>query len=114
MVGGELTARSRVEGVPENPERANDTLEALGRGKKLYDRFCAACHGEDAAGKELTEDFESPDLTEDEYLELLDGDIYTLMVEGGLSMPHYRAEIEPKDRWLIINYFRTLQRANDR
>ncbi|MFQ5789124.1 MAG: c-type cytochrome [Acidobacteriota bacterium] len=113
-VGGELTGLVERKEVMQNPEAANDTPEARSRGEMLYKRYCAVCHGEDARGKELGEDFVSPDLTEDEYLERPDGDIYTVVVEGGLNMPHYRAELEVRDRWLVINYFRALQKAHER
>jgi mono/diheme cytochrome c family protein len=107
--GGELPAFSDPGEVLENPERSNDVEEALARGKMLFDRYCAVCHGRDAKGVSLTEDFESPDLTEENYLESLDGEIYNIMVEGGLSMPSYRVEIGVRDRWLVVNYLRTLQ-----
>ncbi len=109
--GGELIPPFEVEEeeAPENPERSNDSPEARARGRTLYERFCGTCHGPDAKGRDLTEDFENDDLTEEGATEMSDGEIFNLLVEGGLSMPHYRAEIVARDRWLVINHFRRLQ-----
>jgi len=100
--------------VPEtdliNPEVTDPTAGAEERGKALFDQFCAVCHGDGAKGREMTEDFFTPDLTDEDYLDYPDEDLYTLLIEGGLSMPSYREELSFRDRWLVINYLRILQR----
>lgn len=92
-----------------SPGREGRTREAMDRGRMLFDRYCAVCHGEDAVGRELTEYLVTPDLTEQDYAELPDGDIYAVLTDGGLNMPDYRDALDPKDRWLVIEYLRRLQ-----
>ena len=101
----------RVGSAGEGQEAIEDSPEATARGKELYERYCAVCHGLDATGRDLGEDFVEQDLTESDYLELSDRSIYNVIVEGGLSMPSYRSEIGRRDPWLVVNYLRTLQRA---
>ena len=107
--GGEPSEEGAEGESPVNPERENDSAEALERGRAVFDRYCAVCHGPDATGRELPDDFITPDLTEEDYVERSDGDIYVVITEGGLNMPSYRGEIRVRDRWLVINYLRTLQ-----
>lgn len=82
------------------------------RGKVLFERYCSVCHGPLGTGRELTEDYPTPDLTEEDYLLRSDGDIYAVIVDGGLNMPSYRDALTEPDRWLVIRYLRTLQRSH--
>ena len=75
----------------------------------LFNRFCSTCHGRQAAGVELNEDYLTPDLTEEDYASQTEEDIYTVIVEGGLNMPSYGEALSEPERWLVIYHLRTLQ-----
>jgi len=51
----------------------------------------------------------TPDLTEADYRDYSEDDFYSIIVDGGLSMPDYRQELSVRERWLIAGYLRTLQ-----
>jgi mono/diheme cytochrome c family protein len=109
--GGELTEFPVIEGSLMNPEGSDPTAGAADLGRILYNQFCKVCHGRDAKGVEMTDDFFTPDLTEEDYLDYSDEDLYFLLVDGGLSMPNYREELNFRERWLVINHLRSLQKT---
>jgi hypothetical protein len=84
------------------------------RAKELFGRYCAVCHAADGKGRELTEDYFTPDLTEVEYLERLDEDIYSVILEGGLNMPDYRDVLSEREVRLVVGYLRSLQGADEK
>ena len=112
--GGELAGAPAAREDSIGREGTGPAAGAEERGKALFEQFCAVCHGRDAKGLELTEDFFTPDITDESYLDYPDEDLYTLLIEGGLNMPSYREELAPRDRWLVIDYLRTLQRGHGR
>ncbi|OGF97466.1 MAG: hypothetical protein A2Z06_05080 [Candidatus Glassbacteria bacterium RBG_16_58_8] len=107
--GGELRDFPEGEGILQEPGAPWLEMGGEVRSEGLFIQFCAACHGEDGTGRELTDDYYAPDLTGEEYLDYPDIDLYDLIVEGGLSMPDYREELGERDRWLVIRYLRRLQ-----
>jgi mono/diheme cytochrome c family protein len=93
------------ERIKEGKGRQEDEEAA----RVLFDRFCSACHGDQAKGADLNEDYLTPDLTEEDYASRTEEDIYTVIVEGGLSMPSYGEALPEPERWLVIHHLRTLQ-----
>jgi mono/diheme cytochrome c family protein len=112
--GGELDGFQESEGPLINPEVSDPTVGAEEKGKVLYDQYCTVCHGESSEGRELTEDYFTPDLTEEDYLNYSDEELYDLIVEGGAIMPNYREELTFRERWLVISHLKTLQKDNGR
>jgi mono/diheme cytochrome c family protein len=88
--------------------------EVLVKGKELFDRYCSTCHGSDARGRELTEDFFTPDITEEDFIERHDDEVYAVIMEGGLSMPNYRDVLNERDCQLVIEYLRILQNGQQK
>lgn len=85
------------------------------RGDKLYQRYCAGCHGEDGRGGAHTFMPHIENLTKKDYIEFLpDGYLYTVIAEGGEAvgkssyMPAWQAELSEKDIKDIIAHIRTL------
>jgi len=104
----------------KNP--AASTPESIAAGKRAYDAFCAACHGNLAQGAvkagitisiiEEQRGKQPPDLTDDQSDHgSTEGDVFTVIKRGLLPtmMPGFDRQISDDDIWSIVNYLRTLQ-----
>ena len=91
------------------------TAASIGAGETLFAHHCAACHGRDgnddgALTEELGEldpvsEFVGPDVT--------DGYLYTLIRQGGISMPAYGPDLAVDERWDLVNFIRTFAQDHD-
>lgn len=85
-------------------------------GKRAFDSVCAACHGENAAGREG----KGPPLVHDYYKPSHHADMaFVLAVQNGVRAHHWRFGDMPPQQGLtradidaITTYVRELQRAN--
>ena len=90
--------------------------EAIKSGQKLYQRYCAVCHGKEATAGggpivKIAPSFTPPDLTMDIYInERKDGYFYEIIRQGHVIMPPYYEGTSQKDRWNIVHYIRELQK----
>ena len=108
---------------PETAEEAEKVLQSplqgnmekhLESGKHLFETYCSACHGHTAKGDGTVIDkfVRPPDLTMDFYKNRKDGYYFHRITFGGAAvMPSYGHSTDPKERWEIIAYLRTLQNA---
>lgn len=89
------------------------TMESLQRGRDLYDTYCVVCHGERGLGNGyiVPRYPKPPALTSSKIRGYADGQIYHIITNGQNTMPHYRGQLRPMERWAIVNYVRALQRA---
>lgn len=95
-----------------NPVEA--TAESLARGERLYNRFCAPCHGVDGVGANAALAPLHPmvplfNLSSAATAIRPDGYIYGVIRVGRSLMPAYGHQIPHYDRWHIVNYVRQLQ-----
>jgi|FLOH01.1.fsa_nt_gi mono/diheme cytochrome c family protein len=97
----------------ENPIIYNDETVAIG--KNLYNIYCKVCHGETAAGDGnlYTSGLfpAKPTSLVDTYVQAKpDGEIYYVITAGSISglMGPHGAQVTPDERWMIINYLRSL------
>lgn len=106
-----------VQGVPMVEVTLPDTLSAKAEiGKNAFDAVCAACHGQDAAGKVGF----GPPLVHKIYEPSHHGDIsFVLAVQNGVRAHHWRfGDMPAQDRLTqadvagIVTYVRELQRTN--
>ncbi len=86
----------------------------LARGKVLFVRFCAPCHGEDGIGKDAYIASKHPvvaayNLAGPREQGFTDQYIYAMIRRGRGLMPEYGSRVSHFDRWDIVNYLRTLQ-----
>ncbi|MBI4540868.1 MAG: c-type cytochrome [Gemmatimonadetes bacterium] len=96
-----------------NPVRPTD--ESLARGRVLFRRNCAPCHGTDAAGvtgSVIPAGFPPFPLLTDRVRNFTDGYIYGMIRVGRGVMPVYGERVSHRDRWHIVNYLRELQRVS--
>ena len=107
-----------------NPVPMSDSV-ALKAGQALFDRYCFVCHGPQAKGdgpilnNPLSKDPAersgkfpfAPNLTLPITVQRPDGYIFGIMTVGRGLMPEYGSKIPAPERWYVVNYLRTLQRA---
>ena len=83
-----------------------------GIGEDLFKQHCRSCHGKEGFGdgskaKEL--ETELRDLTSEDVQAQSDGALYYKAIIGRDEMPNFEKKIRSEeDRWMIINYMRTL------
>ena len=88
------------------------TMSGLKRGQERFDIYCAVCHGQSGDGRGIMIEYKyvpPPTFHSDLVREYPDGHIFDVISNGKGNMPAYAAQIKVEDRWLIINYLRTLQ-----
>jgi mono/diheme cytochrome c family protein len=97
----------------KNPTDATDK-ESAAEGKALFAKHCTSCHGKKGLGDgskapELKGDL--GDFTSAVFQKQTDGELFYKMSEGRDDMPSFKKKIaEDEDRWLVINYLRTLKK----
>ncbi len=94
-----------------NPVKA--TPASVEHGSESFQIYCVPCHGHDAKGKGLiAKKLNTPpdDLTGESTVEQTDGYVYTVIGQGGATMPPQAEGLSPRDRWDVVNYLRSLQR----
>jgi mono/diheme cytochrome c family protein len=101
--------------VPEKYEKmenpiAADTDAAIG--KSLYSKHCKSCHGKEGYGdgpKADEQDGELGDFSTEEFQSQSDGAMFYKTTFGRDDMPEYTKKMpDDEDRWLVVNYMRTL------
>jgi mono/diheme cytochrome c family protein len=92
---------------PTNPD------EDLDIGKSLYNQHCKSCHGKEGYGDgpkaaEMTGDL--GDFSSQEFQAQTDGELFYKTSFGRDDMPEYTKKMpDDEDRWLIVNYMRTME-----
>ena len=84
----------------------------LSIGKSLYKKHCQSCHGKEGYGDGTKADEvegELGDFSSEEFQAQTDGALFYKSTFGRDDMPEYTKKMpDDEDRWLIINYRRTL------
>jgi mono/diheme cytochrome c family protein len=82
-------------------------------GKSLYEKHCKSCHGKEGYGDGTKADGLKGDLgdfSSAEFQKQTDGELFYKTTFGRDDMPEYSKKIaEDEDRWLVVNYMRTLK-----
>jgi mono/diheme cytochrome c family protein len=85
----------------------------IARGKALFAIFCAPCHGESAKGDGpvgVKLAMRPPDLSPaGRAARLPDGALFATIGNGTDVMPSLAAELDPKARWQVVAWLRTLK-----
>ena len=95
-----------------NMENPTDADEDKSIGKSLYNKHCKSCHGKEGYGDGSKADEVEGDLgdfSSDEFQAQTDGEMFYKTTFGRDDMPEYTKKmLDDEDRWLIVNYMRTL------
>jgi len=82
-------------------------------GKSLYDKHCKSCHGKEGYGdgpKAADLKGDLGDFSSAEYQKQTDGELFYKTTFGRDDMPEFAKKLpDDEDRWLIVNYMRTLK-----
>lgn len=89
------------------------TPEVLARGRQVFESKCQVCHGPTGAGDgPIIGRFPNPpNLTAEHARMYPDGRIFHVITRGQGLMASYAVQVLPEDRWAVIIYVRTIQRA---
>ncbi len=89
------------------------TKEVLALGKKKYLTFCSPCHGNFGSGdSRLQGQFPNPPTLHSDKVRIWsNGSIYHVITDGQNVMPSYQYQITREERWAVVHYIRTLERA---
>lgn len=90
-----------------NPLPASE--EILRRGEKLFRQNCDFCHGSTGTGDGPVAEklFPAPrDLTSDRVQGASDGDLFLAITRGEGTMPSFRTDLTPEERWALVQYIR--------
>jgi len=88
------------------------TQQVLERGRERYNIYCSVCHQEngDGYGQVVRRGFKKPaSFYEDRLRKARLGYFYEVITNGFGVMASNATQVEPKDRWAIAAYIRTLQ-----
>jgi mono/diheme cytochrome c family protein len=102
-LGSELGKAPAVASSWKNPY-AGDT-GALLAGKKLFERHCAGCHGQDGRGRDKAPDLRSPVIQS-----ASEGTLFWFLKNGNLKegMPSWSRLPDPQ-KWQLVSYLKNLQ-----
>ena len=99
----------------KNPLKGNHSPEIIERGKNRYDIYCSVCHGPTGLGDgTVAKKFllPPPPLVNEKVRKLNDGALFHIITDGQGVMGSYSRQIlKHSDRWSVVNYIRTLQKA---
>ncbi|HEX9015772.1 MAG TPA: cytochrome c [Chloroflexota bacterium] len=110
-VTGEEPVYPGVDGKDLKNPVSNDQA-SFARGKNLFNTFCIPCHGLQGKGNGPVASAYSPqpaDLTAARVQGLTDGDIFLRITNGFSTMPYFRKQLQPNERWDIVNYVRSFK-----
>jgi cbb3-type cytochrome c oxidase subunit III len=94
----------------QNPVAYN--AESIEAGKKLYQRYCASCHGPQGKGdgSQALAGGTPSDLTDDTWDHgSTDGEIFVVIRDGVSSdMLAYKEKLTEQQMWQVVNYLRSI------
>jgi len=94
----------------KNPVKA--AKESIQKGKEIYDKKCALCHGAQGDGKGPASKGLSPKPTsfkESHGEKMTDGEHFWKIKTGKGAMPSYEKDLTEEERWHVINYMNTFK-----
>jgi mono/diheme cytochrome c family protein len=105
--------------VPERRARAKNPVKAdaasVARGRELYKKECQKCHGatgqndgSEAKEKEASAMAKARKFDNPEVGQQTDGALFYKITEGKKPMPSMVDVLPERDRWMLVNYIRTL------
>lgn len=90
------------------------TPATVEQGKRLFETFCAVCHGAAGEGDGSLVPLipNPPAYTSDRVRDMAPGRLFHVITFGAGRMPAYASQVPAADRWRIVAYVQTLQRRH--
>jgi mono/diheme cytochrome c family protein len=101
-----------AQAAKRNPVQAS--AASIAKGKEVFARHCADCHGERGDGDtRIGKEMKPPaaNLTDTTWSHgVSDGEIYNTIIQGvpGTGMPPFEKTVQGMDRWHLVNYIKSL------
>jgi len=95
----------------KNPVKATKT--SIQKGKEIYEKKCALCHGDKGDGKGPAGAGLNPKPTnfkEPHGEKMTDGEHFWKITTGRGAMPSYEKDLTADERWHVINYINTFMK----
>ena len=86
------------------------TADSIARGRAVYGKHCASCHGPAGRGDgkaAIDLDPAPTDLSDPKVAHKADGELFRQITRGKRPMPGFRRTLEEEDRWHVVNFIRT-------
>jgi len=96
----------------KNPIKATET--SIQKGKEIYEKKCALCHGTMGDGKGPASTGLTPKATNfrDSHGEkMTDGEHFWKISKGRGPMPSFEEDLTVEERWHVINYINTFGKS---
>lgn len=102
--------------VKDFPASVTVDLKFVEHGRERYNIYCQPCHGAVGDGNGITKRYgmvTTPSYHDDARRKLTGGEIFNTITNGSVSkiMLPYADKLTPEDRWAVVAYVRSLQRA---
>lgn len=95
----------------KNPVKA--TKASIQKGKEIYEKKCALCHGEKGDGRGPAGAGLNPKPTnfrEFHGEKMTDGEHFWKITTGKETMPSYEKDLTAEEKWHVINYINTFMK----
>jgi mono/diheme cytochrome c family protein len=85
------------------------TKVSIQKGKEIYKKKCALCHGVKGDGKGLSSEGLNPKPAnyKEHHGKMTDGEHFWKITKGKGPMPPYEKDLTVEERWHVINYINT-------
>ncbi|MEE8434045.1 MAG: cytochrome c [bacterium] len=94
--------------IPKNPTQA--TAASIKKGRKLFNIYCAACHGKDGLADTPVVKKGMPAPAINALVSVFSGaHLYNKIRYGGPIMPTFGFQTSQSDRWDMVNYLKSPQ-----
>jgi len=101
--------------APESAKKMKNSIkptkDSIQKGKEIYEKKCALCHGDKGDGNGSASAGLNPKATpfkESHGEKMTDGEHFWKITTGRGAMPSYEKILTTDERWHVINYINTL------
>ena len=103
--------------APEEAKKMKNPIQAtkasIQKGKEIYEKKCALCHGDRGGGKGPASGGLNPKRTnfkQSHGEKMTDGEHFWKITTGRGPMPSFEKDLSAEERWNVINYINTFMK----
>jgi len=99
--------------APEKAKKMKNPIKptkaSIQKGKEIYEKKCALCHGVKGDGKGLSSEGLNPKPAnfKEHHGKMTDGEHFWKITKGKGPMPPYEKDLTVEERWHVMNYINT-------